>query len=121
MDRALWISWYDLADRDRDGHLQWLQQRYIPQRLAQPGFLYAAHFKSEASPRMSGVPLGEQGRLRHTDDPAVPKGNAYILIFGAETPHAFAHPNPEQAACRAVAGGSRHAGVAWRRAHQHHD
>lgn len=102
MDRALWISWYDLADADREAYFQWLQQRYIPQRLAQSGFLWAAHFKSEVNPRMSGVPLGEEGRLRHTDDPALPKGNAYILIFGAETPHAFANPTP----------GKLHAGLA---------
>lgn len=94
MDRALWISWYDLADGDRDEYVQWLQARYIPQRLAQPGLLWAAHFKTEVNPRMSGVPLGEKGRLHHTDDKAVPTGNAYILIFGAETPHAFAHPTP---------------------------
>ena len=94
MDRALWISWYDLAERDRDAYLSWLHARYIPQRLGQPGFLYAAHFRSEKHPRMSGVPAGEAERLRHTDDPAVPRGNAYILIFGAETPHAFAHPTP---------------------------
>jgi len=94
MDRALWISWYDLADGERDAYFHWLKTRYIPQRLAQPGFLWAAHFKSEVNPRMSGVPRGANGRLRHTDDPAVPRGNAYILIFGAETPHAFAHPTP---------------------------
>jgi hypothetical protein len=94
LDRALWISWYDLADSGRDAYISWLQERYIPRRLAQPGLLWAAHFKSEVNPRMSGVPAGAPGRLHHTDDKAVPRGNAYILIFGAATPHAFAHPTP---------------------------
>ena len=94
MDRALWISWYDLADTGRDAYSAWLQERYIPQRLAQPGLRWAAHFRSEVNPRMSGIPAGAPGRLRHTDDKAVPSGNAYILIFGADTPHAFAHPTP---------------------------
>jgi len=58
LDRALWISWYDLPEAGRDEYISWLQARYIPQRLAQPGFLWAAHFKSEVSPRMSGVPAG---------------------------------------------------------------
>jgi len=44
----------------------------------------------------SGVPAGAPGRLRHTDDPLVPKGNSYVLLVGAETPHAFANPTPRK-------------------------
>lgn len=92
MDRALWISWYDLPDNGRDAYLSWLHGAHMPNVVKRPGVLWAAHFKSEAAPIQSGVPRGAHGRLRHTDDPAVPKGNAYILIFGAESAHAFAHP-----------------------------
>jgi len=60
LDRALWISWYDLADTGRDAYGAWLQERYIPQRLAQPGLRWAAHFRSEVNPRMSGIPAGAQ-------------------------------------------------------------
>jgi hypothetical protein len=96
LDRALWISWYDLPDDGRDAYLNWAHETYMPGMLERPGFLWAAHFKSEETPIQSGVPAGAPGRLRHTDDPAVPEGNAYVLLFGAETPHAFAHPTPRK-------------------------
>lgn len=96
MDQALWISWYDLPDNGRDAYLRWAHGTYIPQMIKRPGFLWGAHFQSEAAVPMSGVPKGAPGRLRHTDDPAVPRGNTYILIFGAVTAHAFAHPTPRK-------------------------
>lgn len=68
----------------------------MPQLAERTGFLWAAHYRSETSVRQAGVPAGAPGRLRHTDDKSVPTGNAYILIFGAETPHAFAHPTPRE-------------------------
>jgi len=92
LDRALWISWYGLADKDRDAYLSWLHGTHMNNVLKRPGILWGGHFKSEAAPIQSGVPRGAHGRLRHTDEPAVPKGNAYILIFGAENAHAFARP-----------------------------
>ena len=71
MDRAIWASWYDLADSGREAYLKWAHKSYIPRLLKRPGFLWGAHFKCE-------VPVGPPGggRLRHTDDPAVPTGNA---------------------------------------------
>lgn len=96
MDRALWITWYDLPDAGRDAHLSWLQGTYIPKLLKRPGFLWAAHYEQEKIVRQAGVPAGAPSRLRHTDDASVPTGNAYILLFGAEGAHAFAHPTPRK-------------------------
>jgi len=96
VDRALWISWYDLPEGGRDAYLKWAHETYMPAMLRRPGFLWAAHFKTEDKPIQSGVPAGAPGRLRHTDDSSVPTGNAYVLLFGAETPHAFAHPTPRK-------------------------
>jgi hypothetical protein len=92
----LWISWYDLADGNRDAYLKWAHGTYIPALIKRPGFRWGAHFQTEASVPMSGVPRGAPGRLRHTDDPAVPRGNKYILIFGAENAHAFGNPTPRK-------------------------
>lgn len=80
-DRGLWISWYDLPEAQRDAYLEWAHRTYIPKILQQPGVLWAAHFRSD---RVPPAP-----RLRHTDDPAVPAGNDYILVFGGETAHVF--------------------------------
>ena len=33
VDRALWISWYNLAAGDRDRYLTWLHGSYIPAML----------------------------------------------------------------------------------------
>ena len=94
MDRALWITWYDLPAAGRDAHLKWLHNSYMPNMVERPGFLHAAHFASEQALPQAGVPAGQPGRLRHTDDKSVPTGNAYILVFGAEDAHAFARPVP---------------------------
>ena len=81
MDKGLWISWYNLADAGRDAYLSWLYGTYIPGILRKPGVLGAAHY---ASTKMPPLP-----HIRHTDDRSVPTGNDYVLIFGAETAHAF--------------------------------
>ena len=92
VDRALWISWYDLPDSGRDAYISWAHRNYMPSLVKRPGFLYAAHFKSVVTP---GVPPGG-GRLVHTKDPKVPAGNDYIMIFGAEDAHAFGRPTPRK-------------------------
>lgn len=94
MTRALWITWYDLDDGDREQYLSWLDGSYLPRLLDRSGILWAAHYRTERNPPMSGVPAGGASRLHSTDDPAVPRGNAYILIAGADSPHVFARPTP---------------------------
>lgn len=81
LDRGLWISWYNLPQDGRDRYFSWLHESYIPRMLKQPRFLWAAHYKSA---KIAPLP-----HIRHTSDPAVPKGADYILIFGAESAHAF--------------------------------
>ncbi|MDH3288232.1 MAG: hypothetical protein OEP48_10995 [Betaproteobacteria bacterium] len=81
MDRALHITWYDLPEKGQEDHLSWLRGTYIPKVLKRPGVLWAAHYASEKLQ----IPV----RIRHTDDAALPAGNDYILLFGAESSHAF--------------------------------
>ncbi len=81
MDRGLWISWYDLPANGRDAYFSWLNEKYIPKILKHPGLLYGAHYASDHVPPAP--------HLRHTHDPSVPAGNDYVLVFGAETAHAF--------------------------------
>lgn len=80
-DRGIWITWYDLPAQGRDRYFSWLCDTYIPKVLARPGVLWAAHYENT---RLAPLP-----HIRHTDDPAVPTGNDYVLMFGAETAHAF--------------------------------
>jgi hypothetical protein len=91
MDRALWISWYNLPDSGRDAYLSWAHGTYMPAMAKRPGVLYAAHFKSVVP---EGVPGG--GRLSHTKDSKLGTGNDYIMIVGAEDAHAFGKPTPRK-------------------------
>lgn len=87
LDRGLWISWYGLPESGRDAYLAWLHGKFIPKMLKKPGVLWAAHYATQAQPLHSGG----APRLRHTDDPSVPTGNGYILIFGGKSAHSFAN------------------------------
>ena len=49
MDRAFWITWYDLPDNGREQYLDWLHETYIQKITARPGVLWAAHFASESN------------------------------------------------------------------------
>ena len=92
IDRAFWISWYDLPQEGRDDVLAWTHDAYISKVLERPGVLWAAHYASESD----FTPLGGGGRISHKKKPGpeVPTGDRYILIFGAREPHAFMNPSP---------------------------
>lgn len=81
MDKALWISWYDLRASVRDEHLAWVHEVYIPKLLQRPGVLWSAHY---ASAKLATAP-----RIRRTTARAVPGGTQYMLIVGGESAHVF--------------------------------
>jgi hypothetical protein len=84
LDRGIWVTWYDLPPQSREEHLAWTHERYIPQLLKRPGFLWAAHYASI-----------QKGDVRmHTDDSTVPNGTQYLLLFGAEYADVFGNPIP---------------------------
>jgi len=87
MDRAIWITWYDLPEQGRDDHLAWLYGAYVPRVMAKPGMRWAAHYASE---KKTVHAHDYPGRFA-TD---IPAGNDFILLVGAEQPHDFANPVP---------------------------
>lgn len=90
MDRAIWITWYDLPHESTHDYLAWLHRTYMPKVLERAGVLWGAHYASQANV----VPLGGgQSRVRHSAVD-VPAGDRYILLFGAEEPRAFTDPGP---------------------------
>lgn len=94
MDRALWISWYDLPVDNRDAYLAWLHGSYIPSVRERRGVLWAAHYASEENVVPQG---GGKGRVDHrVTGEAVPAGDRFILMFGAEEAHVFANPSPRE-------------------------
>ena len=87
MDRALWITWYDLPEAGRDDYFRWLHETYLPLILKMPGYLWAAHYAQvEKEQRASSA---RESGLRRTGDATLPKGSRYILIFGAEDANIF--------------------------------
>lgn len=92
MDRALWITWYDLPVSGHDEYLAWLHGVYMPRVLERPGFLWAAHYASEEKPLRN---TKEKPR-RYPAPGTVPGGHRYILLVGAEHAHAFADPMPRE-------------------------
>ena len=87
MDRGLWITWYDLPDGGREAYLSWLHKNYIPEMLKRPGFLWGCHY-AEVEKKIGA------GATTHTDDPSVPTGSRYMLLFGAENADVFGDPLP---------------------------
>jgi hypothetical protein len=86
-DQALWITWYDLPVDGREKYFEWLHGSFIPKMLKRPGFLHAAHYQSE-------IKIKPEARLNQLNDPDFPRGNQFMLVFGGEAPHTFAHPSP---------------------------
>ena len=84
MDRALRISWYNLPANSRDAYLAWLHGGFMAKLAKRPGVLWAAHYEV----KKYDIPA----RIRATTDPAVPKGNDYVLILGAASSHVFSRP-----------------------------
>jgi hypothetical protein len=84
MDRGIWATWYDLPEEAQEEYLTWLHAVHIPAMLARPGYLWAAHVQNIMTPERQ---QNLSRRLIHVDDPAVPTGNAFLLLDGAESPH----------------------------------
>ena len=102
MDLGIWAIWYDLPEQKEDEYLRWLHEIYIPGALARHGYLWAAHVrKLTPEERSQGVPPAFS--IPHTDDPTIPTGNRYLLLFGAEHPHVFVDPSPAEMAAKASA------------------
>ncbi len=93
MDRALWITWYNLPDGGRDEYLAWLHGSYLPALLKRPGYLWAAHYASVGEDR---IPRRSSGNKYTTTDPEVPTGDRYILLVGAADSNVFGDPLPSE-------------------------
>lgn len=93
MDRAIWGIFYDLAEGDREAYLKWFHEVHIPEKLARPGYLWAAHFEVVHPGQAFEKVLDRLGRA---DDPAQASGAGYIALFGAESTRTFYDPSPSQ-------------------------
>ena len=75
MTGAIWALAYDISAIDRDQYLDWFHRVHIPDKLARPGYRWAAHYQGDAT---------------------TPDMDSYIALFGGETTRVFLHPSPAQ-------------------------
>ena len=47
MDRGIWAIWYDLPAEHQAEYLEWFHHVHIPDKLARPGYVWAAHYELE--------------------------------------------------------------------------
>ena len=77
MAASVWILNYDIAAADRDYYLSWFQDEHIPEKLARPGYRWAAHYEAPASNSAAGL-------------------YRYIGMFGGDSTKVFLDPSPAQ-------------------------
>ena len=90
-DRALWITWYDVAPDARPRYHEWLHGSYLPALLGRGGYLWAAHYA--AVERMQTI-----RRENAVENPAVagvPRGRQFLLFVGATDAGVFGTPSPQ--------------------------
>ena len=77
MAASVWLLNYDIAASDRDHYLSWFHDDHIPEKLARPGYRWAAHYEAPASHDAAGL-------------------YRYIGMFGGDSTKVFLDPSPAQ-------------------------
>ena len=90
MNEAIWATWYDLADEDREATLSWLHANYLPFLSQQPGYAWVAHYRNVGP----GPSLASYHDFAgHTPDTeGVETGSQYVILVGAASTHTFLKP-----------------------------
>jgi len=76
MAAAIWMIIYDLDQAHSDRYLQWFNEVHIPEKLARPGYTWAAHYEVI------------------TDGDST--GSKYVALFGGTDSRVFYNPSPAQ-------------------------
>jgi hypothetical protein len=76
MAAAIWMIIYDLDRLHGERYLRWFDEVHIPEKLARPGYTWAAHYQAVAG-----------GGADHS---------RYIALFGGTDSRVFYNPSPAQ-------------------------
>lgn len=85
--RAIWGLIYDVRDTDRADYLAWFHDVHIPEKLARPGYLWAAHYEVTDADGTPSSALGPAG---------APGARGYVGFFGGTDTSVFLDPSPAQ-------------------------
>lgn len=89
LDRGIWATWYDIPKEVEGEFLSWLHGKYLLEVSSRPGYLWGAHYEQVNRDK----PREFAPWLTHVDDPSVPSGKEFILLFGAESSYVFMNPS----------------------------
>lgn len=93
IDRAIWALWYELSDEDRAPYLDWFHGVHIPEKLARPGYVWAAHYRLvDGGARYQDAIAGRQ----YGQAPGLGRGRGYLALFGGADVRAFLAPSPAE-------------------------
>ena len=109
MDRGIWAIWYELPEgAARSAYLEWFHHVHMAEKLARPGYLWAAHYElGHGGERFQAV----VDRLVHTQEAGLGRGGAFLALFGGSTAHTFMDPSPRELAERQSAETRRMLGL----------
>ena len=77
MAASVWLLNYDIAAADRDHYLSWFHDEHISEKLARPGYSWAAHYEAPASNDAAGL-------------------YRYSGMLGGDSTKVFLDPSPAQ-------------------------
>lgn len=87
MSRSIWLIMYDLASQDAAQYLDWFHDIHIPEKLARPGYTWAAHYELLS---VDGEPALANGSS------AAAGSRGFAAFFGGTDTRTFLNPSPAQ-------------------------
>jgi len=87
MSRSIWLITYDVASQDEARYLDWFHRIHIPEKLARPGYTWAAHYEVIGT---DGAPALLNGSVESDDV------RGFVALFGGEDTRTFLNPSPAQ-------------------------
>jgi hypothetical protein len=88
-DPAIWATWYDVDDNDRQSFLRWLYETYLPALAATPRYAWVAHYEEKDAPPQS---LRADGTLSIGRSDEEVGGHRYITMIAAASVQPFLDP-----------------------------
>jgi hypothetical protein len=87
MSNSIWLILYDVAAENEQQYLDWFHDVHIPEKLARPGYEWAAHYELIT---LDGRPALLDGTA------ASAKARGFMAFFGGEDARTFLNPSPAQ-------------------------
>ena len=87
MSAAIWLIMYDVGAGNEARYLDWFHSVHIPEKLARPGYTWAAHYEvigpDGGARSLAGGGLSQEQR-------------GFVAFFGGEDTRTFLNPSPAQ-------------------------